>query len=152
MSFCRMGVEGSSVYVIQTDQGYECCFCGVHEDGPFGCTYASTMISHLRTHESLGDTVPDSAYAGLCGCLLHDEVVNPEYAWLGCGHEREPVGEPVEIDTDICLMVTHKGKDYGKGIRVETYTPEALEERLRKLCFAMEQTIRTIEEKENDVD
>lgn len=60
MSFCRFAWDGSDVYVIETDSGYE-CYCKEH---PVTET-PEAMIVHLASHRRAGLFVPEYAITGL---------------------------------------------------------------------------------------
>ena len=59
---------GSSVYVFESDRGFECCGCGLDgEDiveGSFVCETKEEMKEHLRRHVDAGDHVRPSLLPG----------------------------------------------------------------------------------------
>ena len=57
MSFVRWSKE-SSVYVYESDSGYECCMCAT-VPGPL------EMVEHLKEHIAKGDRVPNHVIPSL---------------------------------------------------------------------------------------
>jgi hypothetical protein len=67
MSYARWGEDGSSVYVIGTNDGERdllvCVQCS--EGSSFSCESALQMLSHLIAHRERGDVVPERAFERL---------------------------------------------------------------------------------------
>lgn len=60
MSYCRFAWDGSDVYVIQTEAGFNCCGCHLNEGG-FTTDTRESMILHLVQHKKAGQFVPPYA-------------------------------------------------------------------------------------------
>jgi hypothetical protein len=59
MSFARLSHD-SDVYVYDTDNGFECCFCRLDPDGDIKFTKtAKQMVAHLEEHRKAGHRVPN---------------------------------------------------------------------------------------------
>lgn len=62
MSYVRLGVDGSQVYIFEHVAGYvECCFCAFSGSGgdDFHTTVLDEMLAHVAEHRAAGHTVPE---------------------------------------------------------------------------------------------
>lgn len=85
MSYARLRCDGSSVYVILTDVGLECCGCDIRYKGESPNVFATTdeIIDHLDGHRRIGQTVPEYCYQE----LRTDQMEND--AWIARPTEDE---------------------------------------------------------------
>lgn len=74
MSYCRMGCDGSDVYVIQHCSGfYQCVFCNLNtKDGSYDNKDVIEFLNHLYDHRSNGDTVPGYTFKNIIKDIIED--------------------------------------------------------------------------------
>ena len=65
MSYARMGCDGSDVYVYESDSGFICHWCSMHNGKMWIEDTIEGMIAHLEDHRKNGDTVPDGTFEQL---------------------------------------------------------------------------------------
>lgn len=88
MSYARMGVDGSDVYVYLyaslAENGYvaiECASCGTTPRGESHPEYSyAGMIAHLRQHQAVGHCVPEYAFIELTADMASDHLTAPHSA------------------------------------------------------------------------
>lgn len=83
MSYCRFGLEGSDVYIFESDRGIECCGCRFQED--FFTNEPEEMISHLARHRRANHFVPPdvipSLWSEIPGALRPSENEAPIFTY-----------------------------------------------------------------------